>query len=923
MKKVLTIVIICLFVFCIAKPVDGGQSFTKNVKVNNDTESADQRSPSITVDNSGIIYVVWNDRRGNTSYEDIYFAKSTDGGQTFSKNVKINDGAGDRAGYRPIIKVDSKGTIYVVWTDFRNGWDNPDIYFVNSTDGGLTFGTNFRVNDGKGATWESWPSMDIDNNDNIYIAWTDRRNGSNDYDIYFTKSTDSGLSFEPNVKVNEDIGGVRQTCPSLAVDDGSNVHIVWRDFRNGGLNDDIYYARSIDSGKTFETSMRVNDDNGTEAQWQPSIAVDDESNVYVVWGDFRESGKENVYFARSTDNGLSFDANIKVNDGESQLTVAAGFPSIAANKKDNICVVWVDGRNISTIYDIYFARSMNGGLSFNESIMVNDDIEGACQGGPSIAVDSFGIPYIVWVDNRNGDMDIYFARGIILQPDLSVEEKDIEIDPTSPIQNDAQITINATIHNIGQVNASNVIVRFYDGDPSLNKQIGTDQTICFIERDGGIGYAEVGWVATPVGIHNIYVVVDPKNTIAESNETNNIASKALEVIDNLPPTLYIKAFGDDVILNWTQSGTTGLSHYLLYRSTSQTEFNFNCVWVNTSSDHEFGEPGPIPLRTMWNDTNAAFPSNISNYRGEYYYVIRAYNNLGQVSSTSRTVGKWTKTFPKGVSTFSLPLEPLENITIDYYLNDMSAKYIKWMNQTTHTWMKHGNGGVNDTQMRMGEGYEVKFTNQTNYTFTGLPGAMISYDDNTGFLGFDPATEGKNLKVSVEPNGNVTLTWQEPASMGVGDWYEVYYSNTRDGFFRTFNVSYFLICPPVYFGNNTTTHTGALANNPGTRLYYMVIPFNASGVRGAGTYSIGVWTEEYLQGYDTFGIPLKLETNQTADWYCDNIHDTVGINYYIYSEQRWCWHSTRMPAEAYDPVLVMTEGYQISTSSATKFTFIGS
>jgi hypothetical protein len=75
-------------------------------------------------------------------------------------------------------------------------------------------------------------------------------------------------------------------------------------------------------------------------------------------------------------------------------------------------------------------------------------------------------------------------------------------------------------------------------------------------------------------------------------------------------------------------------------------------------------------------------------------------------------------------------------------------------------------------------------------------------------------------------------------------------------------------------------------------------------------------------YDTFGIPLKQSNYQTADWYCDKIPDTVGINYYIYSEQRWCWHSKRMPAGAYDPTLVMTEGYQISTLNATKFTFIG-
>ncbi|ODS35444.1 MAG: hypothetical protein A7315_05585 [Candidatus Altiarchaeales archaeon WOR_SM1_79] len=232
-------------------------------------------------------------------------------------------------------------------------------------------------------------------------------------------------------------------------------------------------------------------------------------------------------------------------------------------------------------------------------------------------------------------------------------------------------------------------------------------------------------------------------------------------------------------------------------------------------------------------------------------------------------------------------------------------------------------------MNVGEGYEVKFSNQTNYTFTGLPGAMIVYDDDSGFSGFDFATDAKSLVVSVEPNGDVNLTWQEPASMGVGDWYEVYYSNSRDGFFGGRSgyfpikgIDYFPACAPVNFGNNTATHVYAGANNPGGRLYYIVVPFNASGVRGASTYSIGVSTEEYLSQYDTFGIPLKLSNYQTADWYCDNIPDTVGINYYIYSEQRWAWHSTRMPSGAYDPILLITEGCQISTSSDTKFIFIG-
>ncbi|UCF08734.1 MAG: hypothetical protein JSW28_03315, partial [Thermoplasmata archaeon] len=234
----------------------------------------------------------------------------------------------------------------------------------------------------------------------------------------------------------------------------------------------------------------------------------------------------------------------------------------------------------------------------------------------------------------------------------------------------------------------------------------------------------------------------------------------------------------------------------------------------------------------------------------------------------------------------------------------------------------GEGNTHNVEMKLGEGYEVKFASQTNYTFCGMPGAMISYDDDTGFAGFDPFNDARNLSVSIEHDGNVILNWEEPAGMGLGDWYEVYYSNTRDGFFGTPGVHHDLACPAVSYGTNTTTIADLGANAPGSRLYFMVVPFNASGVRGSSTYSIGIWTEEYLAEYDTFAIPLKMSDNYTADWYCDNIPDSVGINYYDTSVQRWGWHSTRMPVGVYDPLLVMTEGYQVSTSDATKFTFIG-
>ncbi|UCE38525.1 MAG: VWA domain-containing protein [Thermoplasmata archaeon] len=391
------------------------------------------------------------------------------------------------------------------------------------------------------------------------------------------------------------------------------------------------------------------------------------------------------------------------------------------------------------------------------------------------------------------------------------------------------------------------------------------------------------------------------------------------------PTLYINISDDgkDVILYWDPPLLPGIDYYLLYRSTSQTNFNFSDIWVNTSCDMEKDESDPIPLRTMWNDTNSADPDNKTNYKEQYYYTIRAANSHAEMSSTSRTVGKWTRTFQGGVSSFSLPLEPQEIIWTKEYTEVMNAEYIRYMDSQSHTWNQHnkGDGNLNNTPMRLGEAYEVRFDNITTHTFVGLPGAMIHYDDDNGFLGFDAFSEAKNLTVIIETNGDVNLTWDEPACMGIGDTYTVYYSNKRDGFFGNPDRDFFML-GSVNYGNNNFTHKNAQAYNPGARLYYMVVPYNSSGVKGSSTYSIGIWTEEYSCGYDTIGLPMKQNRNHTADWYCDNIPDTVGINYFKNSRQRWYWHSTIMPKGAFDTLLVMTEGYQISTSSTTKYTFIG-
>jgi hypothetical protein len=391
-----------------------------------------------------------------------------------------------------------------------------------------------------------------------------------------------------------------------------------------------------------------------------------------------------------------------------------------------------------------------------------------------------------------------------------------------------------------------------------------------------------------------------------------------------PPKLYIDISADknDILLYWDEPLSPGTDHYLIYRATDPMGFDFSTPWVNTSSDIDPNGPGwPVPDRLEWNHTGAADLLD-PEYAEQWYYCIRSVNALDETSCTSRTVGKWTKEFTLGgVSTFSLPLEPLEvmNTTADFYLTDMNADYVKWMDPMTHVWNKHGDGGVNDTQLEVGKGYEVRFGSPTKYTFMGMPGAMIRY--NTGsFLGFDYNSDAKSVSAAVNPiSGDVTITWSATSDLSTVQ-YHVYYSTTRDGFHGTRGVDYILLAMTP-FGTEIAVHPNAVLPAIHTQFYYMVIPLNATDAEGATTYSIGVWTAIYLAEYDTMGVPLLLTSYPTADWYCD-ADNVVGINYFIDSNQRWSWHSERMPQGAFDPQLLMAEGYQISTSNITRYTFIG-
>ena len=90
----------------------------------------------------------------------------------------------------------------------------------------------------------------------IYINYSDRRNGENDVDVFMVRSTDGGNSWSDALRINDDpVGNGKQQFMSwMNVDPiTGSVNIIYYDRRDhNDWNTDVYLARSTDGGVTFE-----------------------------------------------------------------------------------------------------------------------------------------------------------------------------------------------------------------------------------------------------------------------------------------------------------------------------------------------------------------------------------------------------------------------------------------------------------------------------------------------------------------------------------------------------------------------------------------------------------------------------------------------------------------------------------------------
>jgi len=375
-----------------------------------------QSETSVAVWNNWVL-AAFNDSRGvcdPDNHAAVGWALSYDWGTTWTdggglpNSRQLNNGD-------PWLAVGPDGTFYL--TGLYNGYQGFGFYRGTIDEGG-GFTWNFVrvVSFPPSATHDKEAIAVNQNTGRIHLTYT--RFGTPG-GIMATYSDDQGDTWSPEVTVFNG-GSFQGSFP--AIDGQGNVYVALQ------AGTTIRVFKSSDGGDSFQSSASFNYVASSVTSMDrssdfPQVAIDTSGGafdgfVYVVWHSGIAGGNQPM-ISHSEDGGSSWTDPIPVN----QDTVATNhwWPSVSVDANGTVNVIYLDRRNNpgTSFTDLFLSQSTDGGYTFTDTQVTDvtsswagiahdsgftwsgDYIRGVTQ-GTSL--------YATWADPRNGDPDVYFSR---------------------------------------------------------------------------------------------------------------------------------------------------------------------------------------------------------------------------------------------------------------------------------------------------------------------------------------------------------------------------------------------------------------------------------------------------------------------------------------------------------------------------------
>jgi hypothetical protein len=193
----------------------------------------------------GNVYVAYPDRQDGSD-TDIYFRKSTDNGNSWGSRIRLNDDPINNGcdQFHPWLTVDNRGIITVIWLDRRLDSANLlyDCYMTKSFDGGENWDVNIRLSTESSNPYHALSSDGMTDYSPIHRTdWKGRRGHSvrRGFPKREGRETDDYALEGSNVPLAGSRAGLLGEYIGVASFNG-RVYPIWTDIRN--LNQDSFTA---------------------------------------------------------------------------------------------------------------------------------------------------------------------------------------------------------------------------------------------------------------------------------------------------------------------------------------------------------------------------------------------------------------------------------------------------------------------------------------------------------------------------------------------------------------------------------------------------------------------------------------------------------------------------------------------------------
>lgn len=248
----------------------------------------------------------------------------------------------------------------------------------------------------------------------IVDCCSDHEYCANNFDDDCDLEVDEFGKIGDDLQVTDDPASSRY--PAIAFT-GSQFGIVWQDDRNDTAegNTEIYFARISTDGMKIADDIRVTEDPAQSLY--PSICFSG-SEYAIVWQDGRDddgtTGNTEIYFTRLSPDGTKIGDDIRITNDP-----ALSERPIIVHGSSNYGLFWQDARDGN--YEIYFAQLAPDGTNITGEVRITSHRSNSKYPAAIFTGSRFGI---TWVDNRNGNDEIYFATisedGTIDLPDTRI-----------------------------------------------------------------------------------------------------------------------------------------------------------------------------------------------------------------------------------------------------------------------------------------------------------------------------------------------------------------------------------------------------------------------------------------------------------------------------------------------------------------------